>query len=54
MMMIIMESGWKIDARLFGVPERAYEMPKENEIRANMKYMKELRLKYEAARSKMN
>jgi hypothetical protein len=39
---------------LFGVPERAYEMPKENEIRANMKYMKELRLKYEAARSKMN
>ncbi len=39
---------------LFGIPERAYVMPKNEEIRANMKYMKEMRLKYEAARSKMN
>ncbi len=29
-------------------------MPKNEEIRANMKYMKEMRLKYEVARSKMN
>jgi hypothetical protein len=39
---------------LFGVPERAYTMPENKEIKENMKYMKEMRLKYEAARNKMN
>jgi len=39
---------------LFSVPERAYTMPENKEIKENMKYMKEMRLKYEVARNKMN
>jgi hypothetical protein len=39
---------------LFGVPARAYKKPSEREIRENKKYMKELRLKYEAAVDNIN
>ena len=39
---------------LFGVPARAYKKPSEREIRENRKYMKELRLKYEAAVENIN
>jgi hypothetical protein len=39
---------------LFGVPARAYKRPSEREIRENRKYMRELRLKYEAAVDNIN
>ena len=39
---------------LFGVPARAYKKTSEREIRENRKYMKELRLKYEAAVENIN
>jgi hypothetical protein len=39
---------------LFGVPARSYKKPSEREIRENRKYMKELRLKYEAAVENIN
>jgi hypothetical protein len=39
---------------LFGVPASAYKKPSKREIRENRKFMKELRLKYDAAVDNIN